>query len=204
MLTLRYAGVRGTRRAGGPVGRGGGGKGERGRNGGTARRYGAGVQRAGEGAGEEGDEARRAERKRDLAHCKAGDDNRLTSALSSSGSQQLVGNAINIRNYATSPARHPPSPGPAASVSPECRRARRFLNPPSLPPPSCRRTRFNEITCHRDICALFPPLSLCAPRSPFFPVPVSVLLTAKENPGDATVTSPEGSGRVPRRTSSSV
>lgn len=39
----------------------------------------------------------------EIFHCNVRDDNRLTSALSSPRFQQLVGNAINIRNYATSP-----------------------------------------------------------------------------------------------------
>ena len=51
----------------------------------------------------------------EISHCKVRDDNRLTSALSSPRFQQLVGNAINIRNYATSPPTlllldSPPSP----------------------------------------------------------------------------------------------
>lgn len=83
-----------------------------------------------EGRAGVGDKA--TQRKRDLTHCKVRDDNRLTSALSSPRFQQLVGNAINIRNYATSP----PTPCPTSLALPTYPVAPL----PRLLSSSCRRT----------------------------------------------------------------
>lgn len=121
--------------------------------------------------GRKGDKATR--RKRDLTHCKAGDDNRLTSALSSSGSSSSLETQL---IFVIMP--HPHLPPLVASLlpplvllPPPASIGSTFLTP-SLPS-SCRRTRFNEISCHRDICLSFPL---------FF-----VLSAAKENP--ATISS---------------
>lgn len=112
--------------------------------------------------GRKGDKATR--RKRDLTHCKAGDDNRLTSALSSSGSSSSLETQL---IFVIMP--HPHLPPLVASLSlliPLSLDRGMFLTP-SLSS-SCRRTRFNEISCHHDIYLSFP----------FF----FVLSAAKENP----------------------
>lgn len=115
--------------------------------------------------GRKGDKAAR--RKRDLTHCKAGDDNRLTSALSSSGSSSSLETQL---IFVIMP--HPHLPPLSRLFPPSSRLDRGMFLTPSLSS-SCRRTRFNEISCHRDICLSFP----------FF----FVLSAAKENP--ATISS---------------
>lgn len=90
------------------------------------------------------------ERKRDLTHCKVGDDNRLTSALSSSGtSSSLETQLIFVIMPHPHLSRHscvpPVKPLQPSSSSP--RAATRFLFPRYLRSPVEER-RFNEISCH--------------------------------------------------------
>jgi len=85
-----------------------------------------------------------AQRKRDLVHCKAGDDNRLTSALSSSGSSssletQLIfvimphppPTALDRSSFPPSPllSSSPPVPSPATTGE-SCLLLLRYLRPP--------------------------------------------------------------------------
>lgn len=94
------------------------------------------------------------QRKRDLTHCKAGDDNRLTSALSSSGSSSSLETQL---IFVIMPHPHLPrqSSSPSTLICSPPRLDRSLFLTPSLPSSSCRRTRFNEISCHRDISLLF-------------------------------------------------
>jgi len=120
----------------------------------TSRGWRGGMARAMEN-GRKRDKA--AQRKRDLVHCKAGDDNRLTSALSSSGSSssletQLIfvimphppPTALDRSSPLSSSS--PPVPSPATGRAVSCS----FVTFALL----SKRTGFNEISCHRDICLL--------------------------------------------------
>lgn len=135
------------------------------------------------------------QRKRDLTHCKAGDDNRLTSALSSSGSSSSLETQLIfvIMPHPHLP-RHSPLAHPRCSIPPSfplsfslsfyfsATSGGCFLLAPSLPSSSCRRTRFNEISCHRDI--LLPFFSFLLPPFPtFFSSFSFVFLATKKNPG---------------------